>query len=134
MHRSTLTPVFRLRGRIAALLVVAVAACALSAAAVNAPSAHAEAVSYQSYVKSGDYRTLVKLWNTSATAGFTCPSGAKVRVIYGYGWFSFTRQNQTLDCQTFKTVSVGAWSKIGARIQIKVPQTGYVNWSYGFEG
>ena len=38
------------------------------------------------------------------------------RVRYGIGWFSKNRQQQTLDCNTDKRLSVGSsWSKFGAR-------------------
>lgn len=113
--------------RIALLGTVAVAL-------VAAPAAHADAQQYTTYVKSGSYRTLDTLWNTSAEFGFMCPQGAKIRVLYGYGWFSFSRQNQTLDCVNEKRLSVGGWSKIGARVQIKVLESGYVTWGRGFQG
>lgn len=87
-----------------------------------------------SHVQAGEYRTLVKLWNTSARAEFLCPHGARVRVRYGGGWLAVNRQTQTLDCQTAKRVSVGKFSAVVARIQIKVPETGYVNWAYITEG
>jgi hypothetical protein len=120
--------------RAAALLVVAAATLALIGSSIQAPAAHADVVQLQSYVKAGGYRTLVTLWNTSRTAGFLCPAGAKVRVLYGYGWLSFSRQEKTLDCVSEKRVSVGTWSKIGARIQMKVQETGWVQWGYIIEG
>ena len=74
------------------------------------------------------------LWNTNATGVFSCPAGAKIRVIYGYGWLSKTRQNQTLDCLTDKKLEVGKWSVFAARMQIKVPQSGNVDWAYVVDG
>ena len=47
-----------------------------------------------SYVSAGGYRTLATLWNASASARFRCPAGAKIRVLYGYGWLSKSRQNE----------------------------------------
>jgi hypothetical protein len=115
-------------------LAAAIAALAILGAAVTASTAQADAQQYTTYVKSGSFRTLDTLWNTTATFGFICPQGAKIRVLYGYGWFSYSRQNQTLDCQNEKLLSIGGWSKIGARVQIKVLQSGYVTWGRGFEG
>jgi hypothetical protein len=107
---------------------------AVAVALVAAPSANADAQQYTTYVKSGSYRTLDTLWNTTATFGFICPQGAKIRVLYGYGWFSFSRQNQTLDCLNEKRLQIGGWSKVGARVQIKVLESGNVTWGRGFEG
>ena len=119
--------IHRIHLTIVAALVAATAALSL------AGTARADAVQLQSYVKAGGYRTLVTLWNTNRTAGFLCPSGAKVRVLYGYGWLSFSRQEKTLDCVNEKRVSVGTWSKVGARIQMKVQETGWVQWGYIIE-
>ena len=110
---------------------------ALAAAAVllvSASNADAAASQRTSYVKSGDYRTLATLWNTNAGAAFQCPSGAKIRVLYGGGWFSKSRQEQTLDCQTEKRLSVSKWSVFVARMQIKVPVSQNVNWAYLTDG
>jgi hypothetical protein len=120
--------------RIVLFAAAAFAALALLGSAVSAPEARADAQQYTTYVKAGDYRTLDTLWNTTATFGFMCPYGAKIRVVYGYGWFSASRQNQTLDCIHEKTIEIGAWSKVGARVQIKVPESGYVTWGRGFQG
>jgi hypothetical protein len=116
----------------ATALLVALAAAAVML--VNTATADAVVSQRTSYVKSGDYRTLVTLWNTNATGVFNCPQGAKIRVIYGYGWFSKTRQNQTLTCQGDKKLEVGKWSVLAARMQIKVPQSGYVDWAYVVDG
>jgi hypothetical protein len=117
--------------RVTALLVALAAAAVMFINTANADAAVTQRVTY---VKSGDYRTLVTLWNTTATGVFSCPAGAKIRVIYGYGWFSKTRQNQTLDCLTDKKLEVGKWSVFAARMQIKVPESGNVTWGYGVEG
>ena len=119
--------------RLIALLATA-GACLLSVQAVGAADAHAGVFERTSHVKSGEYRTLVTLWNTTASAEFGCPAGAKVRVRYGGGWLAVNRQHKTLDCQTAKKLSVSKWSVTVARMQIKVPETGYVNWRYITEG
>lgn len=111
-------------------VLLALAASVLLASAVSAPAASAASETLTSYVKAGDYRTLVTLWNTNATGVFRCPAGAKIRVKYGGGWFSYTRQNQTLNCETDKRLSVGRWSVFVARMQIKVPVSQYVTWGY----
>src|SRR5215207_10523239 len=118
-------------GRLLALFAALAAAAVLL---VNATSADAAVSQRTNYVKSGDYRTLVTLWNTNATGVFSCPAGAKIRVLYGYGWFSKSRQNQTLDCQGDKKLEVGKWSVLAARMQIKVPESGYVDWAYVVDG
>jgi len=110
--------------------VAAMAAALLFALTIASPPAHAASVDRTTYVTAGDFRTLATLWNTTATGTFRCPAGAQIRVRYGYGWFSKNRQQQTLDCQTEKRLSVGAWSLLVARLQIKVPTSGYVNWTY----
>jgi hypothetical protein len=113
-------------------LLVALAAAAIML--VNVATADAVVSQRTSYVKSGDYRTLVTLWNTNATGVFNCPNGAKIRVLYGYGWFSKSRQEQTLNCQGDKKLEVGKWSVFAARMQIKVPASGNVSWAYVVDG
>ncbi|HVE67741.1 MAG TPA: hypothetical protein VNB64_04075 [Solirubrobacteraceae bacterium] len=120
--------------RLITLFAALVAATILFVQAFGAADAQAGVFQQTSYVKSGEYRTLVKLWNTSAQAEFLCPAGAKVRVRYGGGWFAVNRQHRTLDCTTPQRVSVGKFSAVVARIQIKVPESGYVNWGYIVEG
>jgi hypothetical protein len=103
--------------------------------AMGAANARADAVERVTYVQAGDYRTLVTLWNTTRTAQFRCPAGAQIRVRYGAWPLAKNRQQQTLDCSTDKRLLVGSfWSKAGARLQIKVPQSGYVTWWYIVEG
>lgn len=120
--------------RLIALVGAVLAATILFVQAFGATDAQAGVSQRTSYVKSGDYRTLATLWNTSVTAEFQCPYGAKIRVRYGGGWFAVNRQNKTLDCTTAKRVSVGKFSAVVARIQIKVPESGNVNWGYITEG
>jgi hypothetical protein len=123
------------RTRLIALIAAAIAAATLLVAGLGAATASADSIPRESYVKSGGYRTLATLWNVSRKAEFQCPAGAKIRILYGFSIFSKTRQNQTLDCVTVKRLEVsGAWSKVGARLQIKVPQTGIVRWGYVVEG
>ena len=120
--------------RLICLVAAAVALSAVLVQSLGVADAHAGVYERQSYVKAGAYRTLVTLWNTNASAQFACPAGAKNRVRYGGGWFSKNRQEQTLNCNSIKKLSVGKWSLLVARMQIKVPQTAYVNWEYITEG
>jgi hypothetical protein len=129
---QTLTPKTPI-ARLVALFAAAALVATLVATAI-APPANAVVSQRTSYVKSGDYRTLVTLWNTNATGVFNCPYGAKIRVLYGYGWFSKSRQEQTLNCQTDKKLEVGKWSVLAARMQIKVPTSQNVNWAYVVDG
>jgi hypothetical protein len=72
------------------------------------------------FIKSGSWRTLETRWSsTKINYFFRNPSGAKIRVRYGYGWFSKNRQKQTLD-GSVKTILVGSWGLTRAKIQIKV--------------
>ena len=74
------------------------------------------------FVKAGDWRTLEWFWNSPATIGrFLSPAGAQIKVRYGDGWpFGKDRQKQTLDGQNVKQLSIGAWSIVVARMQIRV--------------
>jgi len=122
-------------GRLVPILGAAATALIVFVLAMGAADARADAVERTNFISAGDYRTLVTLWNTTASAQFRCPPGAQIRVRYGIGWFSKNRQQQTLDCNTDKRLSVGsAWSKFGARMQIKVPASGNVTWSDITEG
>ena len=118
----------------ALLALAAVAIGLLFTLTAGSPAAHAASVERVNYVKSGDFRTVATLWNTTATGTFRCPAGAKIRVRYGGGWFAVNRQNQTLNCDTAKRLSVGKWSLVVARMQIKVPTSQYVSWTYSVEG
>jgi hypothetical protein len=129
-----MTSKIQLPSRLTTLLAAVVATAALLVVTLGAVDARAGVTERTSTVSAGGYRTLVTLWNTSASARFRCPAGAQIRVLYGYGWLSKSRQNQTLDCYNLKQLSVGAWSKIGARMQIKVPESGNVTWWYITEG
>ena len=120
--------------RLIALFVAVAAASILFVQAFAPADARAGVFQQTTYVKAGEYRTLATLWNTSAKAEFLCPPGAKIRVRYGGGWLAFHRQGQTLDCLNAKRLSVGKFSAIVARMQIKVPESGYVNWAYITEG
>src|SRR5688572_2743421 len=72
-------------------------------------------------VKAGDWRTLESFWNVTTTAFFRHPSGARIRVRYGGGWpFSSNKQNQTLNGETIRTLSVGRGSLVYARMQMRV--------------
>jgi hypothetical protein len=95
---------------------------------------HAASVQRTDYVTAGDFRTVATLWNTTAVGEFRCPAGAKIRVRYGVWPFEYNRQQQDLDCQTVKRLSVGSWSLARAKMQIKVPTSTYVTWTYVVEG
>jgi hypothetical protein len=59
---------------------------------------------------------------------FLNPSGAKIRVLHGYGWFSWSNQNQTLNGTTVIKLSVGRSSLVGARMQMNVTETSTVTY------
>lgn len=116
--------------RLTALLAAALVAAVLFAQAISATNAQAASVDRTDYVTAGDFRTLATLWNTNATGVFNCPAGAKIRVRYAAWPFGVNRQEQDLDCQTFKRLSVSRWSVFVARMQIKVPTSTFVTWTY----
>ena len=83
-------------------------------------------------VESGKWRTLESFWNAKGTAFFRAPSGAKIKVRYGVGWFGFDRQEQTLNGSDFKKLEVGMGSVARARMQMRVSQTADVTYDvYG---
>ena len=62
----------------------------------------------------GDSRTLVTLWNTTATGVFLAPAGAQIKVRYGDAWpICRDSQRRTLDRATEKRLIVGRWSAAG---------------------
>ncbi len=86
-------------------------------------------------VRAGGWRTVVTLWNTTATGVFIAPAGAQIKVRYGDGWpFGRDRQRQTLDGVTEKRLSVGRWSALVARMQVRVQQDTVIRWTYVVEG
>lgn len=93
--------------------------------------AAAPCVVRENFLQSGDWRTLATLWNASALARFVGPSGATVKIRYGVGWFGWDSQKQTLNGSTIKQLSVSKTASVSrARIQIKVPATGWITWTY----
>jgi hypothetical protein len=85
----------------------------------------------ENFVQSGDWRTLATLWNASAIARFVGPAGASVKVRYGVGWFGWDSQKQTLDGFNLKQLSVSKTASVSrARIQIRVPASGWITWTY----
>ena len=77
----------------------------------------------ESRVRAGDWRTLATLWNTTATGVFLAPAGAQIKVRYGDGWpIGRDSRRQTLDGVTEKRLSVGRWSALVARMQVRVQQ------------
>jgi hypothetical protein len=82
-------------------------------------------------VKAGDWRTLETFWGPggSAQGVFVNPSGARIKVRYGYGWFGFNRQSQTLDGIRARTLDIGTIGSAGrARMQMRVNQDVEVNY------
>ena len=89
----------------------------------------------ESRVRAGDWRTLATLWNTTATGVFLAPAGAQIKVRYGDGWpIGRDRQRQTLDGVTEKRLSVGRFSVLAARLQVRVQSTTVIFWTYVVEG
>ena len=84
------------------------------------------------HITSGGWRTVESFWNASGTAFFKAPSGAKIKVRYGVGWFGFDRQKQTLNSRDYKKLTVGLGSLGYARMQVSVSQTTNVTYDvYG---
>lgn len=83
-------------------------------------------------VKAGDWRTLESGWNFHCFVQFVLPRGAQVKIRYGGGWpFGWDSQNKTLNGQTTVQLEVSsASSKAYARVQIKVPESGNVTYTY----
>ena len=89
----------------------------------------------ESLVRAGDWRTLVTLWNTTATGVFLAPAGAQIKVRYGNGWpVGRDSQRQTLDGVAEKRLSVGRFSVLVARMQVRVRQDTVIRWTYVVEG
>lgn len=72
------------------------------------------------FIRAGDWRTVESFWNAKGKAFFRLPAGAKIKVRYGYGWFGKDRQVQTLDASSYKSLEVGVFSLILARMQVRV--------------
>jgi hypothetical protein len=93
--------------------------------------ATAPCVVRENFVQSGDWRTLATIWNASAIARFVGPAGASVKIRYGVGWFGWDSQKQTLDGFNLKQLSVSKTASVSrARIQIRVPASGWITWTY----
>lgn len=74
-------------------------------------------------VEPGGWVTLEEFWNARGTAFFRRPSGAKIRVRYGFGWFGTSSQERTLDGDSYEKLSVGAAGVARARMQVTVSRT-----------
>ena len=71
-------------------------------------------------IKKDKWVTLETHWSSAkVNFYFKRPSGAKIRVRYGFGWFSRNRQKQTLDGSNEKTISIGFWGLTRSKIQIR---------------
>lgn len=79
-------------------------------------------------LRGGTTHTVETFFNATATAFFREPAGAKINVKYGRGWFSVNRQSQTLNGVDYKKLSVGRGSLVGARMRVKLPETGEVTY------
>ena len=89
----------------------------------------------ESPVRAGDWRTLVTLWNTTATGLFRAPAGAEIKVRYGTGWpLGRDSQRQTLDGMVEKQLVIGRWSAVAARIQVRAQRDTTIFWTYVVEG
>ncbi|WP_448640257.1 hypothetical protein [Geodermatophilus sp. URMC 63] len=76
-------------------------------------------------VEAGGWRTLETFWGPggSAQGVFDRPTGANIKVRYGFGFLGFDRQSQTLDGVRVKTLDVGTiGSGARARMQMRVSQ------------
>jgi hypothetical protein len=81
------------------------------------------------------WKTLESFWGkvSATTAYFRLPAGATIKVRYGYGWFGFDRQKQTLDGVTSKTLSVSGW--VGyARMQARSSRGAQISWEIEIAG
>ena len=72
------------------------------------------------HVKANDWRTVEWFFNANGVAFFLMPSGAQIKVRYGFGWVGYDRQKQTLNGANIAKLQVGAWSVTRARMQVKV--------------
>ena len=78
-------------------------------------------------VRAGDWRTLESFWNVTTTVFFQEPAGAEIKIRYSGGWFGVDRQRQKLD-GTVRRLSVGPWSALVARVQIRTKQDASVTY------
>ncbi len=87
-------------------------------------------------LSAGSWKTLVSFWGripTPRTGFFRGPPGVVIKVRYGYGWFGFDRQKQTLDGETTKTLRVSGW--VGyARFQARSSTRTQITFRYEVEG
>lgn len=79
-------------------------------------------------VKAGSWQTLETFWNSKATGFFRRPQGLEIKLYYGYGRFGKDRQNQVLDGESVKKLSVGSWSVMGARMQARTQRDTYLTY------
>ncbi len=71
-------------------------------------------------IKAGGWRTVESFWNTTSTAFFLTPNGARIKIRYGSAWVGYDSGGQTLDGHTVKKLSVGMVSLAYARMQVRV--------------
>ena len=82
------------------------------------------------FVTRGGWRTLETFFGSSATGVFEDPAGARIKVRYGFGFFGFDRQKQTLDGQTAKRLEVGSTASLArARMQVRVERDADITYS-----
>lgn len=71
-------------------------------------------------IKAGDWRTVEYFWNAKGTLWFRGPRGVQIKVRYGLGFLGFDSQEQSLDGNSLKTLSVdGILSVAYARVQVR---------------
>jgi hypothetical protein len=63
----------------------------------------------------GTTETVESIWNTTSTAFFRGPAGAKINLRYGTGRWSVNRQIQTLDGKTIKRHGLSCWREDAAK-------------------
>ena len=85
-------------------------------------------------IKKGGWRTVEWFFNAKGITFFKQPKNASIKVRYGVGWFGKDRQKQKLDGATYKKLEVATWSLVGARMQIRVPETIIVTYYYDGSG
>jgi hypothetical protein len=78
-------------------------------------------------VRRDEWTTLEWFLGTSAEVVFKEPAGAMIRIRYGIGWFSYTKQHQTFDGVRHRRLIVSGLSLFLARVQVYSPvDTGIV--------
>ncbi len=83
----------------------------------------------------GTWKTLETFWGSvgGTTAFFLLPTGVRIKVRYGLGWFGWDRQTQTLDGVNEKRLSVSGF--VGrARMQARSATSTTLSYEIEFFG